>query len=298
MGNVGHTLSNRWRQFTTGSINRRIFNAVAVVGVLTFGVRLVTVLREIIVARTFGTTDSLEAFLVAFSLPMFTSSVVATSFNAALIPIYIQVRERDGQKAAQQLLSGVVILSMGLLMIMTAVLALAGAYVLPILGSSFGPEKLALTRNLFYILLPTIAISGLATFWGAVLNALEHFALTSIASVAIPVGSVGFLFAFGSVWGIYALAVGVIVGYLLQLILLAWGLIQQGVEVWPRWHGIGPDIWRVIGQYTPMVAASMIMGGTALVDQAMAATLPSGSIAALNYGNRLVALLLASARWH
>jgi putative peptidoglycan lipid II flippase len=40
-----------------------------------------------------------------------------------------------------------------------------------------------------------------------------------------------------------------------------------------------------------VLAASCLMGGTALTDQAMASALAPGSVAALNYGNKAVALL-------
>ncbi len=52
-----------------------------------------------------------------------------------------------------------------------------------------------------------------------------------------------------------------------------------------------PELKVVAKQYLPMVAGSLLMSGTLLVDQSMAAWLPSGSVAQLNYGNRLVSFL-------
>lgn len=291
MRSTVRVLSDGWRQIAADNVNRRIFNALLIIGSLSVVAKFVTIGKEIIIARTFGTSDSLEAFLVAISLPMYTWGVVASSFNAAFIPIYIEVRENEGPIAAHRLFSGVVILSTALLMALTAVLALIGPYLLHLIGSNFGPEKLSLARTLFFLLLPTIVISGLATFWDGVLNALERFALTSIAPITVPIVSVVFLFALGNTWGIYALAFGTIAGYLLQLCLLAWGLKKQGVSLRLRWFGIESGTRRVIGQYLPILAGSTIMGGTVIVDQSMAAMLSPGSVAVLNYGNRVVGLL-------
>ena len=47
---------------------------------------------------------------------------------------------------------------------------------------------------------------------------------------------------------------------------------------------------KVINQYCPMVAGALLMGSTIVVDRAMAAMLPAGSVAALGYGYKVIAL--------
>src|SRR5215212_8536590 len=89
-------LSVRWRHMVSGSINYRIFNAFVIVGGITFGVKIVSAGKEIIVAASFGTGDAIDAFLIAFILPIYVISIVAGSFSAALIPTYIQVQQNEG----------------------------------------------------------------------------------------------------------------------------------------------------------------------------------------------------------
>jgi putative peptidoglycan lipid II flippase len=45
-------------------------------------------------------------------------------------------------------------------------------------------------------------------------------------------------------------------------------------------------------QYAPVALASLLMSSSMVVDQSMAATLASGSVATLSYGNKMVSLLL------
>ena len=97
---------NLWKKLTSGSTNRKIFGAAVKVGLLTGLVRVAAVVKELVVAWKFGTGDTLDAFLIALLVPSFIINVVAGSFNAALIPTYIQVREQEGTKAAQRLFSG------------------------------------------------------------------------------------------------------------------------------------------------------------------------------------------------
>jgi putative peptidoglycan lipid II flippase len=92
--------------------------------------------------------------------------------------------------------------------------------------------------------------------------------------------------------GAYALSWGFVFGTVLQLGWLAWGLRRAGLSVLPRPRGGHPAIRRVIGQYIPMIAASSLMSGSALIDQTMATTLGPGGVSALNYGNKLIALFM------
>jgi putative peptidoglycan lipid II flippase len=287
-------LAGKWQELSTGSVNNRILAALIVIGGLTFGVKVASMVKEVLVAASFGTGDKLEAFLIAFLVPSFFINVVAGSLNVALIPVYIQVRETQGTEAAQRLFSGVIGLSLGLLLLATTLLALSGPYFLPLVGSGFGPEKMALTTRLFYLLLPSIVLNGLAILLGAVLNARERFALASVTAIMTPLSAILFLGISGLAgsWDIQALASGTLVGFLLELVLLGWGLKRQGLRLRPRWPSAHPAVREVIGQYLPALAGSVLMSGTVIVDQTIAAMLSPGSVAALSYGNKLVALVL------
>ena len=143
-----HKCFNSWKKFTSGSINRQIFNAAATVALLTALVKVAAIVKELVVAWEFGTGDQLDAFLIALLVPSFIVNVVAESFNAALIPTYIQVREQESQSAAQKLFAGATVFSIGLLGI-TALLMLTTApiYLLWI-ALGFSNEKLELTFQL------------------------------------------------------------------------------------------------------------------------------------------------------
>ena len=279
----------RWSLSGEKPVGFRILMAIMTVGGVTLVVRCASTLKELVVARLFGTGDALDAFLIAFVLPSFTINVVAGSFQAAFIPTYVHVRETEGLKAAKRLFQGVMMWGVLLLVVLSVVLALLSPYILPVLGSGFDPEKMKLTRSLFFFLLPVVVISGLATEWAADLNAAERFALAAWAPIMTPAVTIVFLVIVGRVWGIYALALGTVIGFVLQAGLLGWGLTRQNVSLVPQWYGMDPATKQIIRQYLPMVAGALLMCSTVLVDQAMAAMLGPGSVAALDYGNKLVA---------
>jgi putative peptidoglycan lipid II flippase len=282
---------NWWNTWQERSVNHRIFAAMVTVGGFAVLVKLTALAKEIAVAYQFGVGDEVDAFLIAFLVPQFAITLIGGSLNAALIPTYIQVREQEGQRAAQYVLSSVMVLSIGFLLALSVILALTAPYILPLVASGFTAEKLALTHSLYYVLLSTLILSGLATTWSTILNAENRFALAAVVPVATSIVTV-LLIVTARQWGSYVLAIGVVGGALIETSLLGWGLAREGVSLVPRWRGMSPAVKQVLTQYAPMVAASFLMGGTSFVSQSVAAMLSPGSVSALAYGGKVTNLML------
>ena len=278
-----------YRKLTSGSVNRKIFGAAVTVALMTMLVKVAAVFRELVVAWRFGISDALDAFFIALLIPSFIISVVAESFNAALIPTYIRVREQEGNQAAQRLLSGTIVWSMGLLGVTTILILATAPLYLPYLASGFTPEKIDLTFHLLCAILPNVLLSGIIVIWSAVLNAGERFALAALSPITTSIITIILLLMFPS-WSVFSLAAGLVGGAALEISLLGVLLRKQGISLRPKWHGFDTHMRHVAKQYVPMIAGAFLMCSTLLVDQSMAAMLLPGSVAALNYGNRLVAL--------
>jgi len=277
-----------WKKLTTGSPNRQIFGAALIVAIGTALVKLAALAKELVVAWTFGTTDTLDAFLIALVIPSFIVNVVANSFNVALIPTYIKVREQEGITVAQRLFSGATVWSLGLLGITTIAMVMTAPLYLPWIAGGFSVEKLDLTFKLLCAIAPMVLLSGMLTIWGAILNAGERFTLTAISPIITPAITIILLLV--NSWGVFALAAGLVFGQILEIVILGVALKKQHISLMPKWYGFDTHLRQVVNQYAPMIAGGFLMCSAGLVDQAMAAQLPSGSVAALNYGNRVIAL--------
>jgi putative peptidoglycan lipid II flippase len=282
-------IADRWQSISTGSVNSKIFSAAIIVAGGTLFVKLIAVVKELVVAWKFGTADELDAFLIALTIPSLLIAIIAGSFNAALIPTYIKVRDQEGKAIAQKLFSSATIWSIGLLTITTLLVIATAPLYLPPITSGFAPPKLSLTYRLLWVVSPMIILTGIGTVWGAVLNAGERFALVALAPILTSAATI-ILLLFNQSWGVFNLAIGMIVGQLLEMLVIGGTLRKQGISLAPKWHGFDANLQEVAGQYAPMIAGSFLMASTALVDQSMAAMLPAGSVAALAYGNRIIAL--------
>jgi putative peptidoglycan lipid II flippase len=289
-------LKNFRAAWNTKTVNRKIFSAMITVGVMTVISKGLVFVQVLVLAYFFGTSSALDAFFIAYLVPSFAVVVIAQSFNVALVPTYIEVRDRDGQQAAQRLLSTMTFWSVGFLLGIMLLLVLASPLFLPVLGSGFSAEKLALTQTLFLMMLPILLFNGLSTIWRAILNAHETFALAALAPLASPLAVLLALVVVGQTWGVYTVAAGIVAGMLLEVLFLGWRLKTMGIALMPRWLGWTPEARQVVRQYVPMIAGALMMSSTRLVDKAMAAMLGPGSVTSLEFGGTVIegVLLLGS----
>lgn len=277
------------------SVHRRVFSAAAVVAVFVFASKLASAAREVVIAHQFGTSQDVDAFLLAFLMPGLAITVLGATLNSALIPTYIEVREREGPEAAQELLSSTLVVSIVLLSIAACSMTALVPWAAPLFSGKASPERLELTKRLSYILTPSLVVTGTTMTWAAILNAHQRFAPSAAATLAVPLTAMAALLAFGRTAGIRALAWGTLAGFLLEATIVGWALRREGVSLFPRWRGLTPAVRRVMGQYMPMVAGMAAMGTNGPIDQVMAARLGPGSVAALGYGAKIEAFVVGVA---
>ena len=275
------------------STNRKIFRAAFTIALVSTVAKGGVVLKDLVVARVFGRSDALDAFLIAFLVPSFVLALVMSSLGSALIPVLVETRQKRGTEAEQKLLSSMMLLSMSFLVLIATLLGLFAPFYLPVLGSSFSAQKLLLTRQILYCLLPFLVFSGLAIFVSGVLSAYKKFALPALVPIATPLITIAAILWTPKSWSVFALAIGVVAGGFLEAAILLRLLKTCGMRFRLRWHGLDADVRSVLGQYAPVLAGSVLMCSTTVIDQAMAAMLPSGSVAALSYANKIVALIVA-----
>jgi putative peptidoglycan lipid II flippase len=275
------------------TVNRKIFRATLIVGSFTLAARLAGTVKELIVAQSFGRGDEVDAFLIAFLLPSFALNIGMTALGSALVPVFISVRQRQGKQSADQLFSSTMLLGVGALLALAALLGGLATFYLPAVGHSFSPAKLELTRRLLYLLLPWILFGGIAALATAVLNASEKFALPALTPLLTPFVTICFVLSAAQRWGVFTLAVGTACGSFLEAAVLLYLLKRHGIDLKLRWKGLDANVRRVLAQYAPMLAGGVLMGSTSVVDQAMAAILPSGNVAALGYANKLIGAIVS-----
>jgi putative peptidoglycan lipid II flippase len=280
------------RLFDGTSVNRKIFRAAATVTAAGIFVKIVAAFKEFTVAGVYGRSDAMDAFLAANLIPGLLINLISESMNQALVPTLIRVREREGHDRAQRLLSSSMVAIVVLLACTSLLMAVTARGFFPLIASHFAPAKFNLSVRLFYALVPTVIITGIATNCTAVLNTLDRFSLPALAPLAVPLAiMIGALLLNGRM-GVWAMVLGSLAGSLAQAALVAWMMHTHGYRFQLRWYGVDQAAREVAHQYWPVLLSSAVASGGLLVDQSMAAMLASGSVSALAYAGRFVSVVL------
>ncbi len=262
------------------------------VGGWTSVVKLASAFKVILAARLFGAGDAMDAYLIAFLLPSFFMDMLASPIDSALIPTLIELREQRGRPASETLYGSVLATAGVALGLASAAVAALSGLLLPLLASNFPSAKQAYTQHLMLLLLAVVPMCGLASTWRAVLNSEHRFGYSAAIPAITPILSILALLTAGRKYGVIALAIGTLSGATCEAILAGIGAKRLGYPILPGWHGISPALRQAGSQYVPLVAITFVLTGSALIDQSMAAHLRSGSVAALNYGTRLLGVLV------
>lgn len=196
----------------------RVVLVLAVCSVLS---RLAGVVRDRLLATTFGAGATLDAYYAAFKIPdLIFNTLVLGAIAAAFIPTYVNLRRSQGNQAAWGL-SKIVILAV---VVVLSVLALAGIIFAPwlvhnLIAPGFDSERTALTISLTRIMLLATVVFGASNVVGSVLQAEQKFTAFAIAPILYNVGIIIGLYTVVPFLGNRGLAWGVVLGALLHLLI-------------------------------------------------------------------------------
>ncbi|MCX6624239.1 MAG: oligosaccharide flippase family protein [Acidobacteria bacterium] len=142
-------------------------------------------------------------------------------------------------------------------------------------------------------MIPILPLTAAASVWRSVLNSGNRFALAAATPVLTPLVTIVCLLLLPRGAGVFALSAGAVAGVSCEVVLLGSAVRAAGFSCFPKPVRRLQQSRLLLGQYRSLVVNNFVMGGALVIDQGMAATLGAGAISVLNFGTRLVGVLLA-----
>ncbi len=281
-----------------------LFKAASSVSALTLASRVTGLVREQIGAALFGTSAMMDAFQIAFRIPNLLRRLFAEgAFAQAFVPLLAATRATEGDAATRRLLDAVATVLVWALML-TCVVGMAAAPALVwLLASGFAPSTEAAAVAMTRIMFPYIACMSLVALASGVLNTWRRFAVPAFTPVLLNLAVIGSaLIAVAplrarGVEPVYALALGVMVGGVLQLAiqwpaLRAIGMLPR-VGAAPRalrdaWHH--PGLRTILGKMGPALVGVSVAQVSLMINSQIASWLGVGAVSTLVYADRLMEL--------
>ena len=191
--------------------------------------RIAGLVREIFAASYFGVSGAMSAFTIAFQVPNLVRSLFAdAAIQAAFVPVFTEKLERGDRREAFRLATNLIYVVCLVLGALTALFILVAPLLMPVFVPASDGTVADLTVSLSRILFPILILLGASGMVVGILNSYDRFGAFAISplfwNLAIIAVLVGLAPAFPEGDEIYAYAVGVLAGTVVQLAICLWDL--------------------------------------------------------------------------
>ncbi|MEQ9176882.1 MAG: murein biosynthesis integral membrane protein MurJ, partial [Alphaproteobacteria bacterium] len=260
-----------------------LFRSSATVGGYTLISRVLGFLRDLLIAAVLGTSPVADAFFVAFRIPnLFRRLTGEGAFNAAFVPVFAGLIERDGRPAAEyfagQVLSIMILVLAGLTLLAEAAMPWVIMAIAP--GFIDDPDKFDLAVTFTRLTFPYLLLVSLMAILGAVLNAMMRFAAAAAAPILLNIVMIAMMLTAMDAFATpgHALALGVTLGGVAQLALMVVACRRAGVAIRPVRPRLTPQIRRWLRLMGPGLVGAGVLQINLLAGTIIASLLPTGAI--------------------
>lgn len=274
-----------------------LLKTLATISGMTMLSRITGLLRDMLISSTFGANALTDAFNAAFRIPNFFRRLFAEgAFSQAFVPILAEYKNQKGAEATKDLVDHVGTVLAWALVAMCAI-GVAGAPIFVYMfasGFASNPAKFEITVQMTRVMFPYIGFMSFVALASGVLNTWREFRIPAFTPVLLNLSfiSAALFLAPHLAQPIYALAIAVFVGGLLQMAIQIPALMKIGML--PRFR-LNPvfalrdaGVRRVLRQMGPAVLAVSATQISILINATWASYMPDGSISWLASADRLM----------
>jgi putative peptidoglycan lipid II flippase len=214
------------------STNKSIIHSASLISIATLSSRLLGFIRDVVIARLFGVYIYAQAFIIAFRIPnLFRDFVGEGATNAAFVPVFSEYTVKHTKEEFWELANVVLNLLLIILSAITILGIIFSPFIVRLIAPGFiaDPHKLETTIRLNRIIFPYILLISLAAYSMGLLNSLKHFTVPAFAPCLLNISIIVFALMFGE--GIKGLALGILVGGVLQLLVQIPVLYKKGFRL-------------------------------------------------------------------
>jgi putative peptidoglycan lipid II flippase len=281
-----------------------LLKSASTVSLLTLLSRITGLVRELLVASTFGASAMTDAFNVAFRIPnLFRRLFAEGAFSQAFVPVLAASKAQQGDEATHRLIDHVATLLTWVLLVTCVVGVLAAPVLVWVMASGLQQNPQGYDAAVFMtrFMFPYIGFMSLVALSSGVLNTWRRFAVSASTPVLLNIAMISAAwllapwFKAQGIEPIYAMGVGVIVGGMLQLGVQIPALKRLGLLPHIALHGAGiraaiadPGTRRIGRLMLPALLGVSVAQISLLINTQIASHLPTGSVSWLTYADRLM----------
>jgi putative peptidoglycan lipid II flippase len=198
---------------------RGLHQAAYILALFAFGSQILAVVRDRLLAHTFGAGTELDLYYAAFRIPDLLFVLFASVLSVyVLLPFVAKRATNEGSEEGAKIISQVFTLFIILYIIVALVLALGAPYYVPMVFPGL-VEHTALLTILIQILLAQVFLLGVSNLCGVVTQISHRFVLYAVSPLFYNLGIILGIIVLYPVFGLVGAAIGVVIGALGHLLI-------------------------------------------------------------------------------
>ena len=280
---------------TPGRQAGKIARSTAFFSVATAASRVAGLAREVVAAGYYGVSGPMSAFTTAFLVPNLVRALFAdAALQPAFVPVFTDLIGKKQYREAFRLASTLMLLVTMVLGAITALFVLIAPVVIPLFAPGFEGELLDLTVSLSQVLFPILIVLGLSGVVVGILNSYDRFGAFAISPLAWNLTIILVLVVleprFHGQDRIYAYAIGILIGTLVQLLIPAFDLRNTPFKFSWSFDWRHPGVRRVLLLMLPVTLSLGLINFNQAINNLFATLVSDEAPAAIEKAFRIYQL--------
>lgn len=274
-----------------------LHKTLAAVSGMTMVSRVTGLIREILFARAFGASAYTDAFNIAFRIPNLLRRLFAEgAFSQAFVPILAEYKSQKGNEPTKTLVDHVSVVLMWTMLLTCVIGVIASPAIIYLIATGLKSKSEAFDASVWMtrVMFPYIGFMSFVALSGGILNSWREFKIPAFTPVLLNLTFiVATLFLAPHLQQpIYAMAIAVLVGGVLQMAIQVPALLKIGML--PRLTGnpfaslADAGVRKILRKMGPAVFAVSAAQISLMINTNIASRLQSGSVSWLSYADRLM----------
>lgn len=265
----------------------KVFKVTIIVMAMTILSRIIGFGRDILAAYHFGANSSYDVYVASVAIPESVFMIIGLAISTTFIPMLSEIKHSKNKEKMFSFANNVINI---LTVLSILVIILGGIFtkeIVYLFVPNFNPEQLALTIFLTRITLINIVFLCINACFTSILQVCEDFIIPSILGLFFNLPIIIYLLIFNDV-SIVGLTIANVLGNFFRIAIQIPSLYKQGFRFKLYINFKDEKIKNMMILLGPVVIGAGANSINMLVDKSVASGLTSGSMAALEYSQKIV----------
>lgn len=271
-----------------------LHQAAYVIGFFTLLSQLLGLVRDRLLAYTFGADATVDIYYAAFRIPDVILVIAGSVVSISVLVPFLTKKVAQGKEAAEEFIDVVFTIFFISVIGISLILFILMPNLIPVVFP--GITEPALQADLIFLarlfLLSPILL-GISNIFASIIQVYRRFLIYAVSPLLYNLGIIIGIVALYPIWGITGLGLGVVLGVLMHVGVQLPFIIKKGFV--PRWFfpKDRSEIWKVVRNSLPRTFTLSINKLAILFLISLASLLATGSIAIFNYSWNLQSVPMA-----